>query len=327
MSGLLPDIRIVRPSDVAAAIAAREQHPQSRFIAGGTDLLVNMRHGLIAPQSLIDISRIDELTTIEMGAAGLRVGSGVTVAALARHPAIARDYRAISQAANAIAGPGHRAMGTVGGNLCLDTRCLFYNQSEWWRQANGFCLKRDGEICHVAPQGKRCHAAFTGDLAPAFLALGAEVEIAGKQGRRRIPLGDIYVEDGLAHLAIAEDDLIVAVHLPPTAAASAYAKVRLRGAVDYPLAGVAVALGVRGDSVASIRIALTGTNSRPFVLGGTDALIGRPLSERSLQQIEQLVQKQARPMRTTIASAHYRRLAAAASARRITAALYAEQSG
>lgn len=318
---------LVKPTSVADAVAVRQQHPEGRFIAGGTDLVVNMRHGLIDPHPLIDVSGIDELTNVETSAAGLRIGSGVTIAALARNPVIASHYRAVSQAANAIAGPGHRAMGTVGGNLCLDTRCLYYNQSEWWRQANGFCLKRRGEICHVAPQGQHCHAAFTGDLAPALLVLGAEAEIAGRSGRRRIPLGELYIEDGLAHLALTEDELIVAVHLPLTVALSAYAKVRVRGAIDYPLAGVAVALGARTGAVESIRIALTGTNSRPFVLSGTDTFVGRPIDERTLRQIDQLVQKQARPMRTTIASAHYRRLAAAALTRRLTAALYAEQSG
>ncbi len=323
----MPVTCLVQPTNVADAISVRQQHPKSRFIAGGTDLLVNMRHGLINPDPLIDVSRIDELTAVEASTHGLRIGSGVTIAAVARSPVIASDYRAVSQAANAIAGPGHRAMGTVGGNLCLDTRCIFYNQSEWWRQANGFCLKRSGDICHVAPEGKHCHAAFTGDLAPAFLALDAHIEIAGRRGRRRIPLGNIYVEDGRAHLALDDDELIVAVHLPLATPPSAYAKVRVRGAIDYPLAGVAVALGARAGLVESIRIALTGTNSQPFVLKAAELVVGRPMDERALRQIEQLVQKQAHPMRTTIASAHYRRLAAAALARRLAAALYAEQSG
>ena len=143
------------------------------------------------------------------------IGAGVTIAALARHPEIGGRYRALAQAAAAIAGPGHRTMATVGGNLCLDTRCIYYNQSEWWRSANAYCLKNGGDTCHVAPQGQRCHATFSGDLAPALLVFGAKVDIAGDQGRRRIPLSDLYVEDGKAHLALAEGELVVAVHLPP----------------------------------------------------------------------------------------------------------------
>ena len=326
MNGLMPQIDLAHPRSVAEAVAARGQHPSSRFLAGGSDLIVNMRHGLSDPDLLIDLSGIDELAEITAGQFGLRIGAGVVIAALASDPVIASDYRAIAQAAEAIAGPGHRAMGTVGGNLCLDTRCIFYNQSEWWRRANGFCLKRNGDVCHVAPQGQRCHAAFAGDIAPALLALGANAEIAGREGRRRVPLGDIYVEDGLAHLALADDELIVAVHVPP-AVPSAYAKVRVRGAIDYPLAGVAVALRAYAGRVESLRIAITGTNSRPFALVGTDAMIGRPIDENALQDIDRLVQKQVQPLRTTITSAHYRRLAAAALARRLVTELFADQRG
>jgi 4-hydroxybenzoyl-CoA reductase subunit beta len=256
----------------------------------------------------------------------LRIGAGVTIAALARTPIIAARYGAVAQAAIAIAGPGHRTLGTVGGNLCLDTRCIYYNQSEWWRKANGFCLKRGGDICHVAPQGQRCHAAFTGDLAPALLALGAEAEIMGASGVRRIPLGELYVEDGCAHLALAEDELLVAVHLPPYPPKSAYRKVRVRGAIDYPLAGVAVALLATAGTVTSLKIALTGTNSRPFTLTGTDTFLGCKIDEAALRDIDRMVQKQVRPMRTTMASAQYRRLAAAALAARLTDELFQRQS-
>ena len=324
MSALLPEFSFAQPRGIGEAIAARREHPGSRFIAGGTDLLINMRHGLSSPVLLIDLSGIDELAEIEIRDHGVRIGAGVTIAALARNPLIAAHYRAVTQAAEAIAGPGHRAIGTVGGNLCLETRCIYYNQSEWWRRANGFCLKKHGVICHVAPQGQRCHAAFTGDLAPALLALGAEIEIAGAQVRRRIPLDDFYVEDGLAHLALAEDELVVAVHLPLDPPSSDYAKVRVRGAIDYPLAGVAVALSAADGAVKSLRIGLTGTNSRPFLLTGTDAMIGRPIDENALQGIDRLVQKQVQPMRTTVTSAHYRRLAAAALARRLAAALFVQ---
>jgi len=325
MSTSIPVFHLDRPGSVADALAVRRQHPGSRFIAGGTDLVVNIRHGLSRPDRLIDLSAIDELAQIEASDQGLRIGAGVTIAALARNPVIGANYRAVVQASEAIAGPGHRAMATVGGNLCLDTRCIFYNQSEWWRHANGYCLKQRGDVCHVAPQGRRCHAAFTGDLAPALLALGADAEIVGQPGRRRIPLADIYVEDGRAHLTIAADELIVAVHLPPAPAPSAYRKLRVRGAIDYPLAGVAVALAVRSGVVDRLQIALTGTNSRPFVLAGTDAVIGRRIDGNALQEIDRLVQKQVQPMRTTVTSAQHRRLAAAGLARRLVAALYAEQ--
>lgn len=323
MTAPLSKFRLAQPRTVDEALAARRDRPGARFVAGGTDLLVNMRHGISSPDLLVDLSGIDELTEIGIDAQGVTIGAGVTIATLARNVAIASRYQALTQAAAAIAGPGHRAMGTVGGNLCLDTRCIYYNQSEWWRSANGYCLKNRGDTCHVAPQGQRCHAAFTGDLAPALLALGAEISVAGAHGHRRIPLGELYVEDGRAHLALAEGELIVAVHLPSDAPPSAYAKVRTRAAIDYPLAGIAVALSASGTSVNSLRVALTGTNSRPFLLAGTEAFVGRSVDEKLLQEIDRLVQKQVQPMRTTIASANYRRVAAAALTRRLTANLCA----
>lgn len=322
MTTLMPRLQVTHPRSIEDAIDLRRARPDSQFVAGGTDLLVNMRHGIRQPRVLIDLSRLDEMAAIRIGNEGARIGAGVTIAQLAGDSTIAARYRAVTEAAEKIAAPGHRAIGTVGGNLCLDTRCIYYNQSAWWRGANRFCLKHLGETCHVAPQGQRCHAAFTGDLAPAFLVLGAEVEIAGAVGRRRVALSDLYIEDGRRHLALADDELVLAVHLPAVAPPSTYAKVRLRGAIDYPLAGVAVALATAGRMVASLRIAVTGTNSRPFLLEGTEALHGRPLDERALQTIDRLVQKQVQPMRTTIVSAHYRRLAAAALARRLTASLH-----
>jgi 4-hydroxybenzoyl-CoA reductase subunit beta len=324
MSTSLAEFRLVQPGTVNEAIAARLKQPGSRFIAGGTDLIVNMRRGITRPDLLVDLSGIDELTEITANELGMVIGTGVTLAALTRNPEIAGRYRALVQAAEAIAAPGHRAIGTVGGNLCLDTRCVYYNQSEWWRSANAYCLKNRGDVCHVAPQGQRCHAAFSGDLAPALLVFGAEIDIAGLQGQRRIPLSELYIEDGKAHLALTDGELLVALHLPANPPPSAYAKIRLRGAIDFPLAGVAVALAATGSNVKSLRIALTGTNSRPFLLAGTETFAGRPVDEKLLHELDRLVQKQVQPMRTTIASANYRRVAAAALARRLTAKLFAE---
>ena len=219
MTAPLAEFRLAQPGTVKEAVAACLKYPGSRFVAGGTDLLVNMRRGISSPDLLVDLSGIDELAEIATDARGVTIGAGVTLAALASNTAVASQYRALAQAAAAIAGPGHRVMGTVGGNLCLDTRCIYYNQSEWWRHANAYCLKNRGDVCHVAPQGQRCHAAFSGDLAPALLVHGAEIDIAGTQGLRRIPLSDLYVEDGKAHLTLAAGELIVAVHLPACPAA------------------------------------------------------------------------------------------------------------
>ncbi len=321
----LPEFQISRARDIEEAIAAKRSNDDSRFLAGGTDLIVNLRHGIGKPQLLVDLSAIEEMRAVTLTGEGARIGACVTIAQIAAF--MRESYRGISEAAESVAGPGIRTAATLGGNLCLDTRCIYYNQSEWWRHANKYCLKHDGQTCHVAPQGQRCHAAFSGDIAPALMVLGAEVEIAGAEGRRRIPLADLYVEDGRAHLTLGRDELLIAVQLPANPPPSTYAKIRARGAIDFPLAGVAVSLAIENQRLIDFRVALTGTNPRPFLLQGTDALSGRLLDSDVFDQIDKLIQKQVQPMRTTTASAHYRRLAAAALARRLTQRLFAEAGG
>ncbi len=324
MTWSMPNFAIARPRDIESAITARKQESSSLFLAGGTDLLVNLRLGLGRPKLLIDLSTIDELREKSLATAGMRIGACTSLMELTEMPAIRQRYRALAEAAEAVASPTTRSIATLGGNLCLQTRCVYYNQSEWWRRANNYCLKHEGNVCHVAPQGQRCHAAFSGDIAPALMVLDAEVEIAGRNmQRRRVKLADLYRDDGRAHLALDADEILVCVHLPPDPPPSSYAKARVRGAIDFPLAGVAVALAVDGKRLLQLRVGITGTNSRPFLLKSVEALSGRTLDDDALHYLETLVQKQVQPMRTTTISAHYRRLAAAALVRRLASALAA----
>lgn len=308
-----------RPGSIAETVALLSSHPGARLLAGGTDLLPNLRRGMEQPTLLLDLGGLRALGEIGFGAAGVSIGAGVTLSALACEPRFAAAWRAVSQAAVSIAGPGHRNAATVGGNLCLDTRCVFYNQSAWWRAANGYCLKRGGTVCHVAPQGQRCHAAFSGDLAPALLVLAAEVELVGRVGPRRIALADLYRDDGAAHLSITHDELLVRVVLPAPVPGlvSGYRKARTRAATDFPLAGVACALALREGCVQWLRVALTGTNPRPFLVDGVDVLLGRPVDADLLAKLGKLVRKQASPMRTTVTQSNYRRQVAAVLAQRL----------
>ena len=318
---ILPQFRVATPATIADAVAASRQHRAGRFIAGGTDLMVNLRHGIGDPDALIDLRGIPELRQRSAGPEGLIIGAAVTLAELAGDATFAARYPAAAAAAASAGAPAHREVGTVGGNLCLDTRCIFYNRSTWWREANGFCLKHQGEVCHVAPTGKRCHAAFSGDLAPALLVHGAEVEIAGPDGLRRQKLEALYAEDGAAHLRLAAGEFLVRVMLPADPWPAAYAKARARGAIDFPLAGVAVALRADAGRVAGLRVALTGTNARPFLLAGTEVLLGAPVNAAWLDRLGKLVQKQVSPMRTTLLAAQYRRRVAAALAQRLAGTL------
>jgi 4-hydroxybenzoyl-CoA reductase subunit beta len=321
MSGLLlPPFRVEQPASVGAALAARRADPSSRFVAGGTDLVPNLRRGLGAPASLIDVRGIAELRRIARAPDGLDIGAAVTLAELIDDPAIAA-YPALAAAARSVAGPALREAGTLGGNLCLDTRCLFYNQSAWWRESNDFCLKYEGVRCHVAPGGKRCYAAYSGDLAAALLAYGAEIEIAATGAARRVPLTELFSDDGAAHVRLAAEELLVAVHLPAPPWPAAYAKARQRGSIDFPLAGVAVALLADGGVVRGLRVGLTGVASRPVLLDETAAFAGAPLDAEALEKLAKAVQKAVSPMRTTTAAPHYRRRVAGALATRLALGL------
>src|SRR5947207_14027677 len=190
----LPEFARRRATTLDELVKARASHPESRLLGGATDLIVNIRRGIVAPPVLIDVNHVEELRAIRADARSLEIGAAVKLAELAAHPDVTRHYPVVAQAAAFVAGPTHRNMGTVGGNLCLDTRCLFYNQSEWWRSANNHCLKTSGDICHVAPKSRGvCFATFSGDLAPALLTLGAEIDLAGPKGRRTIPLASLYI--------------------------------------------------------------------------------------------------------------------------------------
>ena len=282
MTAPMPDFRVLRPTTAEEAVATCLTRDGARYLAGGTDLIVNLRSGLGAPPALVDLTGIGELGELHCGMEGARIGAGVRIAILAADPIVGRRYPALREAAITVAAPGHRNLATVGGNLCLDTRCIYYNQSEWWRESNGFCLKHGGTVCHVAPEGERCHAAFSGDLAPALLALGADVEIVGPAGRRRVALQDLYAEDGRAHLRLAACELLTAIMLPPGPVQCGYAKVRVRGAFDFPLAGVAVALELADGRLSALRVALTGTNSRPLLIEVRRRSSGGRCGSRSL---------------------------------------------
>jgi 4-hydroxybenzoyl-CoA reductase subunit beta len=335
----LPEFEVVRPKTLDALIAARAAHPQSSLLGGGTDLIVNIRRGIVAPEVLIETNGVKDLHAIAADAHRLAIGAAVTLTDLAADTEVVGHYPALAHAAAHIAGPTQRNMGTVGGNLCLDTRCIFYNQSEWWRDANHHCLKTIGTVCHVAPKSRGvCFATFSGDLAPALLVLDAEVDIAGPAGRRTIPLADLYIGyarqdepiteirgDGKYYLALRPGEVVTAVRAKNTRGLrSAYDKIRIRRSIEYPVTGVAVALRRDGDTLSDLRVAFTGTNPRPVRLDGTERLCGGALDARVFAGLDALVRDQIMAMKTTFTPGHYRRRVAGVLARRLVQRLFSE---
>src|SRR6516164_10515635 len=333
----LPQFDLVRPRTVSELIAARAAHRDSRLLGGGTDLVVNIRRGIVAPPVLIDVNGVAELRQIKADAQSFEIGAAVTLTAVATLPDVVKHYPVLAQAAGHIAGPTHRNMGTVGGNLALDTRCIYYNQSEWWRDANQHCLKTTGAICHVAPKSRGvCFATFSGDLAPALLILDAEVDIAGPVGRRTMPLSSLYIGyarqdepvtethgDGKYFLSLRPGEFVTAVRAKNSPGLrSAYDKIRIRRSIEYPVTGVAVGLRRDGDKLADLRVAFTGTNPRPVRLSGTERLCGGALDASVFEPLDALVRDQIMAMKTTFTPGHYRRRVAGVLARRLVQRLY-----
>jgi len=330
----LPEFEVLSPTTLGEALAARQAHPEARLVGGGTDLVVNIRRGIEAPPVLIEMNRVAGLRAIAADANGLQIGASATLSEISQHAGIVGLFPVVAQAAASIAGPTHRNMGTLGGNLCLDTRCIFYNQSQWWRSANNHCLKTTGEMCHVAPKSRGvCFATYSGDLAPALMTLEAEADLAGPDGRRTLPLKDLYIGDarhdgsgrgdGKRYLALAPGELVLGVRVVAVAGLrSAYDKVRIRRSIEYPVAGVAVALRRDGDILADLRVAITGTNPRPVLLEGTRDLCGGPLDSRVFQGLDTLVRDQIMSMKTTFTPGHYRRRVAGVLARRLVQRLW-----
>jgi 4-hydroxybenzoyl-CoA reductase subunit beta len=324
---VMPDFELLHPDSVEAAVALHASRPASRYLAGGTDLLPNLRRGLADTATVIDLTGIAELAGIRIDADVLHIGAGTTLATLTAHPEIGARLPALAQAALAVAGPTHRESATLGGNLCLDTRCRYYNQSAPWREANHFCMKLEGDVCRVAPKSKRCYAAFSGDVAPALLALDAEVDIVGTNGRRTLALAEFYRDDGMRWLALDRGELLASVRVPLAPGwSSGYEKLRIRGAIDFPLSGVAVALARDGERLVGLRIACTGVSSRPERIEGLDALVGQPLDDAAFTRIERSVLRGIQSMETTTANVQYRRRATPILARRLVDRLWAQSA-
>ena len=305
----LDPFELHRPRTVEEAVRLAASWPGAcDYLAGGTDLLPNYKMHLNLRPHLVALDAVPELTERTLG----RVGAMVRLGELERDAAFAHAYPAVADALREVATPLVRESGTVGGNLLVETRCFFFNQSDFWRASLGFCLKADGDRCHVVPQKERCYATFSGDLAPAFLVLHAEVELASPEGRRRLPLSELYdaAGDGIHRLTMRPGELLVAVHLPPESRAlrGRYRKLRVRPSYDFPELGVAVAGAWDGPRVTSLALAVGGVETYPRRFDELTApLVGETLSDDRLQDLGEAVTRAVRPVHNTFLLPDYRR--------------------
>jgi 4-hydroxybenzoyl-CoA reductase subunit beta len=293
----LPSFRYLQPTSLAEALRMKgDAGPHGMFVAGGTDLYPNMKRRHQEPKTVISLMTIPELRRAD----STSLGACLTLSELTARPPD-RLTAAVSTAARLVSTPLLRNMGTIGGNLCLDTRCNYYNQSYEWRKSIDFCMKKDGHICWVAPSSPRCWAVNSSDVAPVMVAIGAEYRLVGPQGERVVPAGRCYANDGINYLTKQPDEILAEVRLPkPNGSDAVYHKLRRRGAFDFPVLGVAAWVQWNGRMVADARIVLGGVASYPQEIPEAGAALkGTPMSDESIAAAADAAYRPSKPMDNT----------------------------
>lgn len=311
---------LVTARSYAEAHALWSAHPDAMYVAGGTDLLPNLKHRIVHPRTVV---QLDVPAGIRDDGDALVIDAGVKLAAVATHPGVREVLPPLAQAARLVAGPQIRAMGTLGGNVLLDTRCLYYNQTAFWRGALGHCLKAEGTWCHVVGGPKTCVAAQSSDTVPVLLALDATLEIYGAGGLRTLPIRDLYRFNGMDHLALQKGELLAAIRVPKPAAGfrGSYQKLRTRDSIDFPQLGVAITGTWSGDVPTTLEIVIGAANPQPKPVRGLDAFLGTPLDEAAATAVADAVHKQTRPQGSVHGDVAWRRQMAAVFVKRGLVAL------
>lgn len=309
------DVVLARAPEEAVALHAAT--PGAMYVAGGTDLLPNLKHRIFAPPRVIGLGAalpVGWRVVEAEGAEALEIGAGTRLARLAGLDLL----RPLAEAAGLVAGPQIRNMATLGGNVLLDTRCLFYNQTAFWRKSLGYCLKAEGDWCHVVGGPKTCVATQSSDTVPVLLALNARIRLLGPAGERELALRELYRFDGKDHLKIEAGELLthVLVPLPGPGFRGSYQKIRARGSIDFPQLGVAIAARLEGERLAALDIVIGAVNPAPRPVRGLDAFLGRPLDAETAEAIGALVHQQTRPQASVHGDPAWRRHMAALTTRR-----------
>ncbi len=309
----LPPFTYLVPQSLPEAVAMlAEQGPaEAMLVAGGTDLYPNMKRQQYEPKRLIGLRQLRALQGLTGNTRdGLTIGAGMTLTHVHQQRDIMTGYSALATAAGLVSTPQLRNMGTIGGNLCVDTRCNYYNQTYWWRQAIGFCMKKDGATCWVAPGSSRCWAVSSSDIAPVLMALNAQVRLVGPAGERLLPVHALYRDDGISYLGKRHDEIVTHILVPPaTGCVMAYVKVRRRGAFDFPILGVAVALRLDDHGICTeARVVLGAVASAPLLAAeATTVLVGQRLTPEVIDTAAEVAFRPAKPLDNTDLTLAYRK--------------------
>ncbi len=331
----LPQFGIELPTDIGGVVALLRDHPGARIVAGGTDILPNLKHRLDRPPLLISLAQVAGLSEVGLSEDGtqLVIGAGATLTAVAEHPLVGEHFPSLAAAAGLVASPLIRNMGTMGGNLNLDTRCRYVNQTEFWREAlGGGCLKSEGSVCWVVPKGRNCVAAMSSDCVPVLISLDAEVALAGPEGERVVPAGRYFKADGLRHTVREDGELTTALRLPLPAGprATAYRKWTVRKSIDFPLVSLALRFDLDGDgpeaaiTAARVVVGVLGAKAREVLR--LDGVVGRTLRDAEVATVvSEAVHKQCKPLENVPYEAPYRRQMLRVYARRAVASMVADR--
>jgi 4-hydroxybenzoyl-CoA reductase subunit beta len=306
----MPAFEMVRPQSLDAATEALAAG--GVLVAGGTDLVPNLKRGLLDPKRLVSLRRIDELRGVRIDEEGaLVVGAGTRLVELAQDARVRQTWPALAYTASLVATPAIRNVATLGGNVCLDTRCAYYDQTAFWRGALGHCLKTCGQVCHVVPSGRRCVAAFSADTPPVLIAYGATVTLASTRGRRTVPLEDLYVANGAKHTSHERDEIVAELRVPRPAPGTQakYVKVRSRAAIDFPALSIALVVDFADDrAVHRLSLVVGALGAKPRVVDGLDALAaGRPLDAGAVEAIASRAHAACHPLENVDVDAQWRR--------------------
>lgn len=303
----LPKLIYREPESIEEASSLLIDEPYAKILAGGTDLLVNMKHRVEKPPVVINIKRIPGLSFIRQEEGAVRIGALTSLKTISRSSVVSESLPALAEAASSVGSYHHQTMGTLGGNLCQQTRCKYFNQSRWWRSSRPLCFKAGGDMCYVAKKEGVCFSTYCGDVAPALLVLNAQAVLSQKGSSRKVPLQDIYSDEGKKPLQLGQGEILTEIVIPQDAAQgfSTYKKFANRGSIDFPVVGCALwTAGSKGES----RIAFTAVDRKPLrATQLEDFLKGRPFDEEAIQAVDGLVAKETRLMMSSIDSLSYKR--------------------
>lgn len=306
----LPPFEYHRPGTVERAVRLLDDLGDgAMLIAGGTDVIPNMKHRLHEPEHLVSVRNVAELDGIGIEGDELVLGAGSSLADVAAHPLVRTHAPALAEAAGRVAGPQLRSMGTIGGNLCLDTRCTYYNQTYFWRRSLGFCLKKDGDTCHVTQVGKKCVAAHSADTPPVLWVLGAVVDLLSADGERSVAVDEFFVADGISNTVVEPGEIVTRIRVPLPSAGTrmAFRKVRQRNSIDFPVLNLAVAGRMESGRIHGLRLVVSGLGSRPREVTGLEEMDGAPLDDDTVDAVALQAHKQCRPLTNNIVDPEWRR--------------------